>query len=150
MVIALHHEGLQRLHDGWAVSPMDHLVTNLRKLKTALSSMTKCVPRTLDHRSRQSIQCHNARKVAKCRTKVPTATAHNTMWSVTTTKLWNLVTVLDLQARNKHVDPLESAKFYEEVHVDNWPTETRIMSSLWMDTMMTPKGAEIQTHDERL
>ena len=44
-----------------------------------------------------------------------------------------------LQARMRQFDFLESVKFFEKVYAD-LPVETRIMSGLWMDTMMTPKG----------
>ena len=41
------------------------------------------------------------------------------------------------QARKKQLDFLESMKIYEEVHVDELPAGTHVMSGRWVDTMET-------------
>ena len=42
------------------------------------------------------------------------------------------------QARQKQLDFLESMKVFEEVHEDELPAGTHVMSRRWIDTMKTP------------
>ena len=42
------------------------------------------------------------------------------------------------QARQKQLDFLESMKVFEEVHEDELPAGTHVMSGRWMDTMTSP------------
>ena len=42
------------------------------------------------------------------------------------------------QARQKQLDFLESMQVYEEVHVHDLPSGSRVMSGRWVDSMKTP------------
>ena len=54
------------------------------------------------------------------------------------------------QARQKQLDFLENMKVYEEVHEDDLPAGTHVMSGRWGGHGENANSLEIQVHRERL